>query len=97
MMESQPNAGTANFKGSTSKIAKEVGGMVDEAASLVRDYGAQTLQSAKASLEQAGTVVADNARQYAHRTDEFVHANPWKVLGIAAAAGVLIGFLISRR
>lgn len=96
-MESQPYAGTENFKGSTNKIAKEVGGMVDEAASKMKDYSAQTLQSAKATLAHAQTLVADNARQYAHRTDEFVHANPWKVLGVAAAAGVLIGFLLSRR
>jgi ElaB/YqjD/DUF883 family membrane-anchored ribosome-binding protein len=30
-------------------------------------------------------------------TDEYVHANPWKALGIAAAAGVLVGILMSRR
>lgn len=96
-MESLPNAGTENFKGSTNKIAKEVGGMVDEAASMVRDYSAQTLQSARTSMEHAGTVVADNAKHYARRTDEYVHDNPWKILGVAAAAGVLIGFLMSRR
>lgn len=96
-MENLPNAGTEHFKGSTHKIAKEVGGMVDDAASMVKDYSAQTLKSARTSLEHAGTVVSDNAKEYAHRTDEFVHANPWKVLGVAAAAGVLIGFLLTRR
>jgi ElaB/YqjD/DUF883 family membrane-anchored ribosome-binding protein len=96
-MESQLNAGTESFKGSTSKIAKEVGGMVNDATSMMKDYSAQTLQSAKATLAHAQTVVTDNARQYAHMTDDYVHANPWKVLGVAAAAGMLIGFLLSRR
>lgn len=96
-METQPIAGTEMYKGSANKIAREVGGMVDEAASMVKDYSAQTLQSAKTTLEHAGTVVADNAKQYALLTDEYVHDNPWKVLGVAAAAGVLIGFLLSRR
>lgn len=96
-METQPIAGTEMFKGSTNKIAKEVGGMVDEATSAMKDYSVQTLQSAKATLAHAQTLVADNARQYARLTDEYVHDNPWKVLGVAAAAGVLIGFLLSRR
>jgi ElaB/YqjD/DUF883 family membrane-anchored ribosome-binding protein len=96
-MESQTYAGTENFKGGNNKMAKEVGGVVDEAVTMMKDYGAQTIQSAKATLSHAQTVVKDNARQYAHRTDEYVHANPWKVLGVAAAAGMLIGFLLSRR
>lgn len=96
-MESEPIAGTEMFKGSTNKIAKEVGGMIDEATGLMKDYSAQTLRSARTTLEHAGSVVADNAKQYARQTDEYVHDNPWKILGVAAAAGVLIGFLLSRR
>jgi ElaB/YqjD/DUF883 family membrane-anchored ribosome-binding protein len=30
-------------------------------------------------------------------TDEYVHANPWQMIGVAAAVGALIGMLISRR
>ena len=35
--------------------------------------------------------------QYGHATDEFVHINPWKSIGIAAGVGMVIGLLISRR
>jgi ElaB/YqjD/DUF883 family membrane-anchored ribosome-binding protein len=30
-------------------------------------------------------------------TDEYVRTNPWTAVGIAAAAGAIIGFLASRR
>lgn len=96
-METQPIAGTEMFKGSTHRIAKEVGSMVDVATSLVKDHSAQALQSAKARLAHAQTLVVDSATQYARLTNEYVHDNPWKVLGVAAAAGGLIGFLLSRR
>ena len=40
---------------------------------------------------------SDGLRRYAKKTDRYVHANPWKLLGVVAAAGVLIGALLARR
>lgn len=39
----------------------------------------------------------DSARQAARYTDTYVHDNPWRAIGIGAAAGLLIGYLVSRR
>jgi ElaB/YqjD/DUF883 family membrane-anchored ribosome-binding protein len=36
-------------------------------------------------------------RQAAAATDDYVHANPWPVIGAAAGIGVLLGILLSRR
>ena len=96
-MENQLNAGTETFKGETDKLSKEIGGMVNEASDYLKTLGAQKLQSAKATWNQASTAVSDNAKQYADVTDEYVRANPWKALGVAAAAGVLVGILLARR
>ncbi len=41
--------------------------------------------------------VRDTARQYAKVTDDYVHHNPWRAIGIGALAGLLIGYLASRR
>ncbi|HCI13500.1 MAG TPA: DUF883 domain-containing protein, partial [Gallionellaceae bacterium] len=35
-------------------------------------------------------------KEAAKVTDEYVHENPWKAVGIAAGVGLVIGMLISR-
>ena len=55
------------------------------------------LRSAKEKLGDVQEVVADRAKAAARATDDFVHDNPWKSVGIAAAAGFLIGLLVNRR
>jgi len=37
--------------------------------------------------------VIERARQ----ADDYVHGSPWTAIGVAAAAGVLIGFLAAKR
>ena len=96
-MESQLNAGSKIFHEGKDKLAKDIGGIVNEATDLVKDIAGQKLESAKATIARAQSTVTDGARRYASSTDDYVHANPWKVLGAAAAAGVLIGILLGRR
>jgi ElaB/YqjD/DUF883 family membrane-anchored ribosome-binding protein len=55
------------------------------------------IASARASVLDAGSAVADRARTGAKATDHFVHARPWQAVGIGAAVGVLIGLLLGRR
>jgi ElaB/YqjD/DUF883 family membrane-anchored ribosome-binding protein len=33
----------------------------------------------------------------ARRVDDYVHGSPWAAIGVAAVAGVLIGFLAAKR
>jgi ElaB/YqjD/DUF883 family membrane-anchored ribosome-binding protein len=96
-MENEMNTTADNFQGGKERVAKDIGGMVNEASDLLKTYGGKKLETAKASLNQAQTVVTDTARQYADITDEYVQSNPWKALGIAAATGVLVGILLARR
>ena len=96
-MENQLNAGTKAIQGSREKLSKEIGGIVNETTDLLKHFGTQKLESAEAALSQAQTAVTDGAKKYAGMTHEYVHANPWKSLGVAAAAGLLIGILLARR
>jgi len=41
--------------------------------------------------------VVDKAKVAAKATDEYVHDNPWKSIGIAAGVGLLVGAIIGRR
>lgn len=91
------NAGSRNPQSGTAKLGREIGGIVDDAADLLKDYGTHKYDSAKETLSQAQAAVSDGAKRYARVTDGYVHENPWIALGVAAAAGLLIGALLARR
>lgn len=55
------------------------------------------LRTAREKMGDVQEVVADRAKAAARATDDFVHDNPWKAVGIAAGAGFLIGLLVNRR
>lgn len=57
----------------------------------------RTLTSAKADLIRLEETVVEKTKEAAKATDEYVHENPWKAIGIGAAAGVIIGMLIARK
>jgi ElaB/YqjD/DUF883 family membrane-anchored ribosome-binding protein len=48
-------------------------------------------------LKESGAVMERKARSTAAATDAYVSENPWKVLGVAAIAGIVIGLSLSRR
>jgi ElaB/YqjD/DUF883 family membrane-anchored ribosome-binding protein len=56
-----------------------------------------TLARAKTGLIEAQSAVIDKAKVAAKVTDEYVHDNPWRSVGVAAGAGLLIGLLLGRR
>lgn len=58
---------------------------------------AERIAAARASVERMGGAIADGSRHAALATDGFVHERPWQAIGIGAALGVLVGFLIARR
>jgi len=68
-----------------------------EKISAAREKVQDSLDRAKAGLENIEEVVIDTGKQAARATDEYVHDHPWRAVGIAAAAGLVIGLLISRR
>src|SRR5437764_3847618 len=55
------------------------------------------LDNAKQMLGQLGAQVQDGAKEAMDTTDAYVRSNPWRAVGISAAVGALVGFLIARR
>jgi ElaB/YqjD/DUF883 family membrane-anchored ribosome-binding protein len=68
-----------------------------ERFAVARAKFAEKLGSARARLADASQAAVATARRTAAATDGYVHGNPWTVIGIAAAAGMLIGVLAARR
>jgi ElaB/YqjD/DUF883 family membrane-anchored ribosome-binding protein len=55
------------------------------------------IDDAKASLADAQAAVVERAKAVGHATDDYVHDNPWRSVGIAAGVGFIVGLLIGRR
>ncbi len=70
---------------------------IGEGAIKMRGRIQSRLAGAKAELLHLQSVAVAKAKAAGHATDEFVHENPWKSIGIAAGLGLLLGLLASRR
>jgi ElaB/YqjD/DUF883 family membrane-anchored ribosome-binding protein len=73
--------------------ANQAGEKVQEA----RAKAAESLSAARERLAEMKDSALDQARELVDTGEEYVKENPWKAVGIAAAAGVLIGLLLRRR
>lgn len=66
-------------------------------ASSARARIQESLQVVKGRLASAEDAVIERTREAAKVTDEYVHDNPWKAIGISACVGAIVGMLIARR
>lgn len=86
-----------------SAVAADGGALVNGVVRTAGDEMAQarsrleaSLCQAKAHLAETGAAVGEKATRAADATAAYVRQNPWKTLGVAAAAGVVIGALLKR-
>jgi ElaB/YqjD/DUF883 family membrane-anchored ribosome-binding protein len=70
----------------TGEAIRQIGGKVES-----------KLQDAATALAKAQEAITEQAQTAAGAADDYVHDNPWKAIGIAAAAGLLVGILLSGR
>lgn len=92
-------------------LHKELRDFIAEAEELMRAVGrhggeqlddakarfAEKLKLAKLEMEKTEVALMGRAREAARATDRYVHENPWKTAGVAAAIGLLAGMLLGRR
>jgi ElaB/YqjD/DUF883 family membrane-anchored ribosome-binding protein len=95
----------------SEKLLQDLQTVVEDAEALLHATAAQTgervdgiraraqesLKRAKSRLLEAEGEALEQVREAAASTDEFVHANPWQAVGVAAGVGLLLGLLLSRR
>jgi ElaB/YqjD/DUF883 family membrane-anchored ribosome-binding protein len=68
-----------------------------ESLANLRGKAEQSLATAKAKMADAQEAIVEKGKVAAKATDEYVHDNPWKSIGLSAAVGLVIGLLIGRR
>lgn len=81
----------------TEELLRATAGQAGEKVSAIRDRLQEHLVTVKASLADAQAAVVDHAKQVGRYTDDYVHDNPWRSVGIAAGVGLVVGLLIGRR
>lgn len=78
------------------ELLRATAGQAGEKVSAARERIQENLAAAKQRLAAAQDAVVTRTKEAAKVTDEYVHENPWKAVGIAAGVGLVIGMLISR-
>jgi len=68
-----------------------------ESAANLRNRVQTRMNQARVELLNLQEAAVAKVKAAGHATDEFVHENPWKSIGIAAGAGLLLGLLLGRR
>jgi len=68
-----------------------------ETAAALREKAAGKLKLATEKLTGLQEAALLKGKEAAKVADEYVHDHPWKAVGIAAAAGFLIGLLVNRK
>jgi ElaB/YqjD/DUF883 family membrane-anchored ribosome-binding protein len=54
------------------------------------------LKAAKNRLRQIEESAIETTKTAVRATDNYVHENPWRVIGVSAGIGVVIGLLLNR-
>ena len=78
-------------------LLKAVATVSGEGFTAARTKFEDKLRRAKATLADASQPALDMTRESAAVADDYVRGNPWIAVGVALAAGVLIGFLTAKR
>lgn len=75
------------------ELLKAAANASGEGFTAARAKFAETVMGAKAKLADVSQPVLEKARQ----ANEYVHGSPWTAIGVAAAVGIVIGFLAAKR
>lgn len=78
---------------SGQQIGQQTGQQSDSSYQSARARFESTLENARTSLRSA----QDRSKDIMDSTQRYVRENPWQSVGIGAAAGLAIGYLLSRK
>ena len=78
------------------ELLRATASQAGEKVSAARERIQGHLDAAKERLEDAEAMMIEKTKAAALATDEYVHDNPWRAVGIAAGVGFVVGMLIAR-
>ena len=81
----------------TEELLRATAGAAGDKVGELRERLGVRLRDAKERVLDLEAAVVDKTKAAARATDDFVHDQPWKAVGVAAALGLALGVLIGRR
>ena len=81
----------------TEELLKATANQTGEQIAAARGRAEESLKAAKARLAEQEAAVIAKTKAAARATEDYVRANPWKAVGLTAAAGFVLGLLATRR
>jgi ElaB/YqjD/DUF883 family membrane-anchored ribosome-binding protein len=86
-----------NLVADVEDLIKKVANVKDAEVAEIRAKVEDTLAKAKTSATQGIAAVRGQAGEVTEATDQYVRENPWAAIGVAAAVGIVLGFIAGRR
>jgi ElaB/YqjD/DUF883 family membrane-anchored ribosome-binding protein len=81
----------------TEELLRATAGTAGDKVGELRERIGLRLRDAKERVVDMEVALVDKTKAAARATDDFVHEEPWKAVGVAAALGLALGVLIGRR
>ncbi len=81
----------------TEELLRATAGAAGEKVGDLRERLAIRLRDTKERIVDLEVALVEKSKAAARATDDFVHEEPWKAVGVAAAGGLALGVLIGRR
>lgn len=81
----------------TEELLRATTGVAGEKVGELRERLVVRLRDTKDRVIDLEHALLDKTKAAARATDDFVHDQPWKAVGVAAALGLALGVLIGRR
>ncbi|OVZ59656.1 hypothetical protein CDO44_11010 [Pigmentiphaga sp. NML080357] len=78
-------------------LLKQAASSTGDRAVELRERALTSLKRAREKLIDVQDSMLERSKAAARATDDFVHDNPWRAIGIAAAVGFLAGLLVNSR
>jgi ElaB/YqjD/DUF883 family membrane-anchored ribosome-binding protein len=86
-----------NLLADVDDLINRVGDAADPEVRRLRSKVAAAVAATRQSIADGTEQVQRQAKQALEASDRYVHNQPWEAIGIAALAGIAVGFLVSRR
>jgi len=83
--------------GDTEALLRSLANVSGDQAAAMRSAVETNLDTARSRLRLLQADAADKASAAARDADAYVHENPWTAIGLAAAAGLIVGLMIGNR
>jgi ElaB/YqjD/DUF883 family membrane-anchored ribosome-binding protein len=79
------------------ELLKLTANQAGERLNVVRGRVEESLQNAKTQLNEVQNLMLERTQEAVQATDDYIKANPWRSVGIAAGVGMVVGMLLARR